>query len=471
MAWVGMTAGRLAEAVRRGDAAASEVVDEHLRYLTRADERLHAFRTVRTVPALGEAGTVDDLPDLGGLALAGVPVAVKENVPVAGEPLGFGSAASTLPPAERDHEVVRRLRGAGAVVVGTTRMPELGLYATTDDATAITANPWRPERTPGGSSGGSAAAVAAGLVPVAHGNDGLGSIRIPAACCGLVGLKPGHGVVPADVGETDWFGMVENGMLATTVHDAALGFAVLADQLDELAEWRASQPDAAGGGADRPADPGKPLRVAVSTRSPVVGVFPDKAARESVAAAARVLVAAGHQARRADPGYPPRLVKAMMTRWFAGAYADAEQFDRDELQARTRHHAAVGKVVFGRGLVAERDASRWQHRGADFFADHDVLLTPVLAAAPPPARRWSDRGMLANLLVSTRYAPYAAPWNVAGTPAITVPVGVRPDGLPASVQLAGPAGSEWRLLALAAQVEAALPHDRHAPGWPDSELL
>jgi amidase len=200
-------------------------------------------------------------------------------------------------------------------------------------------------------------------------------------------------------------------------------------------------------------------------------VFPDRGAKAAVAVAARALVAGGHQARRADPGYPPRLVKALMARWFAGAYADAEQFDRAELQARTRHHAAVGKVVFGRGLVAERDATRWQHRCADFFADHDVLLTPVLASAPPPARRWSDRGMLANVLVSTRYAPYAAPWNVAALPAITVPVGTRHDGLPATVQLVGPAGSEWRLLALAAQLEAALQHDRHAPGWPAPDLV
>ncbi|GAA4204965.1 amidase [Actinocatenispora rupis] len=448
MVWVGATASGIANAVRRGDATAGEVVDAHLRALAPADDRLRAFREVRTVPALGEAGIVDDLPDLGGLALAGVPVAVKENTPIAGETRWYGSAAASLPPAEADHEVVRRLRGAGAVVLGSTRMPELGLFAVTDDGTGITRNPWDEERTPGGSSGGSAAAVAAGMVPLAHGNDGLGSLRIPAACCGLLGFKPGHGVVPADIGETDWFGMVENGVLATTVDDAALGFAVLADQVGR----RYTTPPR--------------LSVAVSLRSPVAGVFPDTAVRDAVGRVARLLVGAGHDARRADPRYPVGLVKATLARWFAGAYADAAPFERAELQRRTRWHAAIGSVAFGRGMVREQDATRWYDECLGFFERHDLLLTPVLAGPPPPARRWSERGWLANVITSTRYAPYAAPWNVAGLPALTVPAGTRPDGLPAAVQLVAPPGGEWLLLAVAAQIEAAAPWPRHAPGWP-----
>ncbi len=448
MGWVGATATQIAEAVRRGDSAAGEVVDEHLRYLAEVEPTLHAFRTVRTVPALGEAGIVDDLPDLGGLPLAGVPVAVKENVAVAGEPLGAGSPAASMPPAESDHEVVRRLRGAGAVILGTTRMPELGLFAVTDDETGVTRNPWQLDRTPGGSSGGSAAAVAAGVVPVAHGNDGLGSLRIPAACCGLIGFKPGQGVVPADIGETDWFGMVENGILATTVTDAALGFSVLADQIGR-----------------RPAEPPR-LRIAVSLRSPVAGVFPDTPAREAVGRAARFLVGAGHDARRADPRYPLSLVKATMARWFAAAYADAEQFGRDQLQPRTRRHAAIGSVAFGRGMVREEDADRWRRDCLAFFDDHDVLLTPVLAGPPPLARQWSARGWVRNVWTSVRYAPYAAPWNVAALPALTVPAGIRPDGLPVGVQLVGPPGSEWLLLAVAAQLEAAGPWQRRPDGWP-----
>ncbi|HET8640818.1 MAG TPA: amidase family protein, partial [Pseudonocardiaceae bacterium] len=218
--WVGATAKQIARAVRRGDASATEVLVDHLDYIGATDAMLGAFRTVRAGEALAEAEKVDEQPDLGNLPLAGVPIAVKENTAVAGLPVWNGSAAARGPVAETDHEVVRRLRGAGAVVVGLTRMPELGLWALTDDDTAVTRNPWRTDRTPGGSSGGSAAAVAAGLVPIAHANDGLGSVRIPAACCGLVGFKPGRGVVPAQLGREDWFGLAEHGILATTVSDA-----------------------------------------------------------------------------------------------------------------------------------------------------------------------------------------------------------------------------------------------------------
>src|SRR3954466_8022156 len=226
--WVGATAKQIARAVRRGDVTATQVVADHLEQIAITDPSLDAFRVVRGGEAITEAEKVDDQEDLANLPLAGVPVAVKENTAVAGLPTWSGSAAArSQAVAEDDHEIVRRLRGAGAIVVGVTKMPEMGLWATTDDADGATRNPWDLDRTPGGSSGGSAAAVAAGLVPMAHGNDGLGSIRIPAACCGLVGLKPGRGVVPAQLGIDDWFGLVENGVLTTTVADAVLGFSVL----------------------------------------------------------------------------------------------------------------------------------------------------------------------------------------------------------------------------------------------------
>src|SRR5262245_51267417 len=229
--WVGATAKQIARAVRRGDTNATQVVADHLEQIAISDPALGAFRVVRGGEAITEAEKVDEQEDLANLSLAGVPVAVKENTAVAGLPTWHGSAAArTREVAEEDHEVVRRLRGAGAVVVGVTKMPEMGLWAITDDENGPTRNPWDLTRTPGGSSGGSAAAVAAGLVPIAQGNDGLGSIRIPAACCGLVGLKPGRGVVPVDFGDKDWFGLVENGVLTTTVADAALGFSVLAGQ-------------------------------------------------------------------------------------------------------------------------------------------------------------------------------------------------------------------------------------------------
>jgi amidase len=449
-AWIGATAKQIARAVRRGDAHATQVVADHLDHIRATDHILNAFRVVRAAEAAAEAEKVDDLDDLAGATLAGVPVAVKENTPVAGLPTWNGSAAARTAVAEADHEVVRRLRGAGAVVIGVTRMPELGLWGTTDDDTAITRNPWRTDRTPGGSSGGAAAAVAAGLVPIAHANDALGSIRIPAACCGLVGLKPGRGVVPAQLGADDWFGLVEHGVLATTVADAAVGFAVLAGETPA----KLTEPSR--------------LKVAISLRSPVTGVRPDAPNREAVATAARLLVAAGHDTVSADPVYPASFQMRGTALWFAGAYrnADAAGIDRAALQPRSRRHVALGERAWRRGLVREADRAHWRERVAAFLQPYDLMVTPALATAPPMARPWSGRAWSANVLANIRYAPYAAPWNVAGIPALTVPVGVRPDGLPLAVQLVGPPGSERLLLAVAGQFELAAPWRRHAPGWP-----
>ncbi|MEH1016339.1 amidase family protein [Micromonospora sp. CPCC 206060] len=450
--WVGATAKQIARAVRRGDASATQVVADHLDHIDRADRELAAFRTVRGGEAITEAEKVDEQEDLANLPLAGVPVAVKENTPVAGLPTWNGSAAARTPVAEDDHEIVRRLRGAGAVIVGVTRMPELGLWGVTDDDSGVTRNPWQPDRTPGGSSGGAAAAVAAGLVPIAHGNDGLGSIRIPAACCGLVGLKPGRGVVPSQLGASDWFGLAEQGMLASTVADAALGFAVLAGRRPEKLV------------------PPQRLRVGVSLRSPVRGVNPDAPNRDAVAVAGRLLAVAGHDTVPADPVYPTALGLKGLATWFAAAAQDvrAAGLDPRTLQRRSRRHVAFGEWAERRGYVREADRAAWRERSVGFFADHsvDLLLTPALAAVPPAATGWATRSWRANLTTNIRYAPYAAPWNIAGLPALVVPVGRRPDGLPVAVQLVGPPGSELLLLGVAGQFELAAPWPRHAPGYP-----
>lgn len=450
--WVGATAKQIARGVRRGDVTATQVVADHLDHIARADADLAAFRTVRGGEAITEAEKVDEQEDLANLPLAGVPVAVKENTPVAGLPTWNGSAAVRTGVAEADHEVVRRLRGAGAVILGVTRMPELGLWGLTDDETAVTRNPWDTGRTPGGSSGGAAAAVAAGLVPIAHGNDGLGSIRIPAACCGLVGLKPGRGVVPCQLGADDWFGLTEHGMLATTVADAAVGFSVLAGRRPEKLV------------------PPQRLRVGVSLRSPVRGVRIDQPNRDAVAAAGRLLAAAGHDTVPADPVYPTRLGLQGIATWFAAAAADARAagLDRRSLQPRSRRHVALGEWAQRRGYVREADRAAWRDRSIGFFTDHsvDLLLTPALAGPPPQAEQWSGRSWRANMVANIRYAPYAAPWNIAGLPALVVPVGRRPDGLPVAVQLVGPPGSELLLLGVAGQFELQAPWTRHAPGYP-----
>jgi amidase len=444
--WVGATAKQIARAVRRGDTTATQVVADHLEQISISDPSLNAFRVVRGGEAIAEAEKVDEQEDLANLPLAGVPVAVKENTAVAGLPTWNGSEAARTPVAENDHEVVRRLRGAGAVVVGVTRMPELGLWAVTDGPDGPTRNPWALDRTPGGSSGGAAAAVAAGLVPMAQCNDGLGSIRIPAACCGLVGLKPGRGVVPSDLGVDDWFGLAENGVLTTTVADAVLGFSVLA-----------------GRGPAKLVEPQK-LRVGVSQRSPLAGVRPDEPNRSAVAIASKLLVNAGHDTVIADPTYPIRLGFAGLATWLAAAYreADAAGLDLKALQPRTRQHVRLGRWAWRRGYVRQEQRDAWRERSIRFFADNkiDLLLTPALAATPPPAEGHASSRWRRNMLTNMRYAPYAAPWNIAGLPAIVVPVGTRPDGLPLGVQLVGPPDSELLLLAVAGQFEVANPWQR-----------
>jgi len=444
--WVGATAKQISRAVRRGDVPATQVVADHLDQIAISDPSLHAFRQVRSGEALSEAEKVDEQEDLANLPLAGVPVAVKENTAVAGLPTWSGSAAARSPVAEQDHEVVRRLRGAGAIVVGVTRMPEMGLWATTDDQTGATRNPWDLDRTPGGSSGGSAAAVAAGLVPIAQGNDGLGSIRIPAACCGLVGLKPGRGVVPCQLGVNDWFGLVENGVLTTTVSDAVAGFSVLA-----------GRPPA------KLVEPSR-LRIGVSTRSPIVGIRPDEPNLSAVTTASKLLVQAGHDTVTAEPRYPQSLGIGVLATWFAAAALESAEMDVSQLQPRTRRHIQLGRVARRSGLVRQSQRDAWRERSINFFADRsiDLLLTPALAAVPPPAGEYSGSSWRDNMSVNMRYAPYAAPWNVAGLPAIVFPVGLRPDGLPLAVQLVGPPDSDLLLLAVAGQIEVLNPWQRHA---------
>ncbi|AGZ39391.1 amidase [Actinoplanes friuliensis] len=446
--WVGATAKQISRAVRRGDTTAVQVVADHLEQIGISDPSLAAFRVVRGGEAITEAEKVDDQEDLANLPLAGVPVAVKENTPVAGLPTWFGSAAARSAVAEEDHEVVRRLRGAGAVVVGVTRMPEMGLWATTDGPDEATRNPWALDRTPGGSSGGSAAAVAAGLVPIAHGNDGLGSVRIPAACCGLIGLKPGRDVVPRDLGVDGWLGLVENGILATTVSDAALGFSVMAGRTPA----KLVQPEK--------------LRVGVSLRSPVAGVRPDEPNREAVATASKILVASGHNTVTAEPAYSTVVGLTGLATWFACAYQEAEAsgVDLKKLQPRTRRHIRLGKLMIKRGWAKQSQRDAWREKSIQFFADNniDVLLTPALAATPPPADGHAAGSWRSNMQVNMRYAPYAAPWNIAGLPAIVVPIGLRPDGLPVGIQLVGPPDSELLLLAIAGQFEVANPWPRHA---------
>lgn len=440
------TAVEIAAAVRSGTLSARKAVEDTLSRIEAADARLNAYQEVRVFAALREADAVDARQDKDRLPLAGVPIAIKDNVQVTGEAMRDGSLGSDAAPKQHDHEIVRRVRAAGAVVVGLTRVPELCVFGATESGFGITRNPWDPSRTPGGSSGGAAAAVASGTVPIAHGNDGMGSIRIPSACCGLVGIKPGLGVVPSGVGNGSWFDMAENGPLATTVADAALLLSVFADR-PELATVLSPQP----------------LRIAVSTRVPLPGTPLDKhwaaAARET----ADLLRSTGHTVTDANPPYGQTLGPSMLVRWMAGTEMDARLLvDRDQLATSIRRHARVGSLAMRLGLPRPNGRRRWQQRAGRFMADYDVLITPALARPPIAAKAWSQRGWLTNLVTNIRFAPFAAPWNLAGWPAMAVPAGLDPDGLPLSVQLVARPGGEALLLSLAGQLEQLRPWPRLA---------
>jgi len=448
---VGRPATEIAERVRGGSWSAVDVVRAHVAHIDAVEPRIGAFRVVLRESALAAAAAVDAAPDRASLPLAGVPVAVKDNVAVAGEVATVGSVAHSPSPATQDDPVVARLRAAGAVVVGITRVPELCIYSATDGPGTVTRNPWDTARSSAGSSGGSAAAVASGCVPIAHGNDGMGSLRLPAAACGLVTLKPGSGVIPGPVGADSWGGMAENGALATTVADLALATAVLAG--------------ADPGEALSAAAAARPLRVAVSTMSPVPGVRVDAAGRAAIDAVLDELRAAGAGVVGKPPLTTPAAALGIFAHWFAGAAADAEALglDRAKMEPRSRVHTRVGTVLRGAGLVRPGARNAFRKRMERFFEGADVLVTPIVSGPPLAARPWHERGFVANITANTRWAPWAAAWNYAGLPALVLPVGPGRDGMPTAVQVVGPAGSEGRLLWLAGELERRLPWRRHAP--------
>lgn len=432
------TATKLSEAVRAGELDPVELTERVLDRIETANRVVGAFRKARP-EAVAEARELARRPDLTELPLAGVPVAVKDVTEIAGEYPSQGSAATPTQPSTVDSEIVRRLRAAGAVIVGITRVPELCCWATSDGPDGIARNPWQPAYTAGGSSGGSAAAVASGLVPVAHGTDGLGSIRFPAAICGLVGIKPGADLL----GESGWYGMSAHGSLATTVADAALLLSVLADR-----------PDLA-----RPGEPGK-LRVAVSTDLPLTHAPVPKPLRDAVDHTADVLAAAGHAVERATPRYGIEAPLGILGRWFAGPSEQADGLDHALLQSRTRTHVAIGRALRTARLIQPGTKTRWVARATEFFGDYDILLTPTLATLPQKADRWHARSALANTIPSLRLAGFAGLWNLGGFPAMSVPAGRHRNGLPLGVQLVAAPHGEARLLALAAQLEKRNPWPR-----------
>jgi amidase len=449
MKWVGETAVGIAAAVRAGRVTPTEVLEEHLERIDALDPRLGAFRLVRAEEVRAEARALEGRDDLGELPLAGVPVAVKDSIDLAGTPTRSGSAATSQEPAAADAELVRRLRAAGALLVGKTSLPELGLWPFTEcEAFGVARNPWSLDHTPGGSSGGSAAAVAAAMVPIALASDGGGSIRMPASNCGLVGIKPGRGVVPFPAGGASALcGMSEFGPLATTVADLGL-------MLDMLA----------GTGAYRSvAPPDRRLRVGVTAKPGAVGARVDPEVRTALDATAEALRDAGHRVVGADPPWRNGDGGSFLHRFFLGIAEEAAPLDRAALEPRTRAEARAGRLLRRARPVPDGPPARVLARFRAWFEGHDVLLCPTLTAPPLRVGAYEGSGLARTILGLTGYMPFTPPFNLVGFPAASVPAGTTAGGLPLGVQLAAAPGGEALLLSLARQLETLRPWPRHAP--------
>ncbi|HEV2727763.1 MAG TPA: amidase [Solirubrobacterales bacterium] len=450
-------AAKQAEMVRSGEVSPTELVKLSLDRIQRFDSQLNSFRKVFAEKALLEAEQAEARVEAGDdRPLLGVPIAIKDEVDVAGEVNTHGTDGFSEP-AKADSEVVRRLREAGAIIVGLTLLPEMAICGFTESATyGVTRNPWNPQRTPGGSSGGSGAAVAAGLVPIASAGDGAGSIRIPAASCGLFGLKPSRGRVSLAPQTEGWRGLAVEGCVSRSVLDTALWLDIVSGGSQE---------------AEAPPPPERPfveaakrspgsLRVGYSTLAPRALLPPTVSdeAKQAVADGAELLSSLGHQVSPRDPDWGG-IGDTISARFLKGVSETVEEVPHPErLESRTRGFGRLGKILpeaLYEKAMARRPAE--QARINAIFDSVDVLVMPVMGGTALPVRRWEGKGALQTVLGMSRFYPYCVPWNHLGNPAMAVPAGFSAEGMPLSIQVVGRPGEEETLLSLAAQIEAERP--------------
>jgi amidase len=465
-----------AELIRTGRATPSELVDAAIARIERDNAELGAVIMPMFDQARSAArATLPDGP------FTGVPILIKDIVAtVAGMP--YAAGVRPLKDAglrsEVDSHLVEALRRAGFVICGKTNTSELGILPSAEPPPwPPSRNPYDPTRTTGGSSGGSAAAVASGMVPVAHANDGGGSIRIPASCCGLFGLKPSRGRTSLGPGLGDVNGgLVCEGVVARSVRDSAA-------ILDAIAGYRPGDPYCATP-QTRPyahevgADPGR-LRIASWTVHPdldtggMVDSHPDCVA--AVNAASETLRRFGHTVEPAEIEAlrEPDFIPHFLTLWAVGVTVELDDVARrigrpvraDEVEPVTYALSELGRMV---GAAAYSNAWRWLHgntrRVADFFERYDLWLTPTVTEPPPPlgtfASTWDDP--LAAIFRAGSFAPFTAPFNATGQPACSLPLHHNAAGLPIGVQLVAAYGREDLLFRVAAQLEAARPFDHAA---------
>jgi amidase len=454
--------------VAAGEVSALGLTEAVLARIEQVDPTVNAFTVVLAAEARAEAAARDEArargDELG--PLHGVPVAIKEENDVAGTVTTFGGAANASP-ARADGLVTRRLREAGAVVVGKTNMPEFGEFPFTEsERFGATRNPWNPGFTPGGSSGGTAAAVATGMVPVGIGGDGGGSIRIPAAYCGLFGLKPTRGRVSTAPQPDLWSALGTVGPLTRGVLDSALVYDVVrGNQPGD--RFTAPDPVSSFAAAARleTAESQRPLRVGWTTRSATPGVRADAEHVRAVEETAALLEGLGHRVEELSVRYPDPTA-AFVPQFLAGVRTEARMMEHpDRLEAKTRQLAALGAAVRPGALAwAVRQGERLARTvDAGVFARCDVLLTPTVPHRPARLPVIGGRALPTAMVRSVTAIAYTGLWNVTGHPAASLPAGLGADGLPTAVQLVGRRGEETTLLALAAQAESVRPWAQRRP--------
>jgi amidase len=462
----------LAGLVRSGELSARELVQESIDRIDELNPQLNAFVDVFADEALAAADSVtsdDPRP------FAGVPIAIKNNRAITGK--RYTCAAEFMGDfvAQHDDNVVARLKDAGFIVVGSTTLPEWGILPVTDTRRfGTTRNPYDLDRTPGGSSGGSAAAVASGMVPVAHANDGGGSTRIPAACTGLVGLKPQRGrISTAPIGGGEF--LVQDGVLTRTTAETAALLDILAGPEPGDPYWAPAPAEPFAASAAR--EPGK-LRIAVTTQLPIDTAENDEEAIRSVRETAELLASLGHEVVEADPPWRQPAVLEMFTACFGPlvclniAFAEILA-GREITEADTEplswgiYRLCKDKISSVDGAGAQVQLQAFSRQVLGWMSEYDAVVTPALAEAPVKhgvIDPQSDDPMGAFARSGT-FTPYTALFNVSGQPAITLPLFDRTDGIatPLSVQLVGKPAEEGALLALSAQLEAAQPFAHRRP--------
>ncbi len=458
--------------VREGEVTARELVEASLARIEQVDPALNAYTFVDAEGALSAADAVqagDRRP------FAGVPIAIKDLfAPVAGMPMTQGSDLLGDYTPDYDYGLVRRLREAGFVIVGKTATPEFGVLPVTEPRRfGPTRNPWDTERTPGGSSGGSAAAVASGTVPLAHASDGGGSIRIPAACCGLVGLKPTRNRISRapDLGQHF---LSTDGVLTRTVADTAELLDVMAGYEPGDAAWAPPPLEPFADIAAR--EPGK-LRIGLTMDMPIEADL-DPVCEAAARDAAELLTSLGHEVTEVDaPWKENDLFQIFSVLWAAnvgasvmhGGLVTGTEVTEESVEPLSWWLYQMGLERSAIELVgAQAMIEAFARQAMSLWATYDVVLTPALAERPVLHGKIDPMGdnPAYEFKKSGEFTPYTATFNVTGQPAISLPLFHGDDNLPLGVQLAGPPAGEGVLLQLAAQLEAARPWADRAPPEP-----